>query len=160
MAGLERLRWLVWYINVCGLAPIRMEVDRKTKRFEHFVLSLCHPFTWWFVIVTIAQFGVFIWFGSVAAVALINSYGSLSFITFFTITLQCICNAIILFIPRLLLFYYKDLADSVEYVKKVDEILDQTGQWSCTSRRRIIGGICLTILFVRANSLPYENQLS
>ena len=148
MVGLERLRWLVWYINFCGMAPFRMEVDRKSKKFDRLTFSFCHPVTWWFVVVLISQITLFALMVKHSTVSFYQMIANESTLTICTLILQSISLSIIFVTPRMVPFYYKHLAKASAYIKKVDDIIGQTGNWPCTSERRIVIGFLLVIMAV------------
>ena len=60
MEGLEKLRPFVWFCQLGGFFPYRMEVDPVTKRFKRFTFSICHPATFWYFSLTLSQ-----WFSRV-----------------------------------------------------------------------------------------------
>ena len=71
-----------------------------------------------------------------------------STLTICTLILQSISLSIIFVTPRMVPFYYKHLAKASAYIKKVDDIIGQTGNWPCTSERRIVIGFLLVIMAV------------
>jgi len=148
MADLERLRWLVWFINFCGMAPFRLEVDRKSKKFDRLAFSFCHPVTWWFVVVLISQITMFALMAKTSTVSFYQLIANESTLTICTLVLQSISLSIIFVTPRMVPFYYKHLAKAFAYIKKVDDFIGQTGNWPCTSKRRILIGFIFVILIV------------
>jgi hypothetical protein len=148
MADLERLRWLVWFINVCGMAPFRLEVDRESRKFDRLAFSFCHPVTWWFVVVLILQITMFALMAKTSTVSFYQLIANESTLTICTLVLQAISLSIIFVTPRMVPFYYKHLTKAFAYIKKVDDIIGQTGNWPCTSKRRILVGFIFVILIV------------
>ena len=71
-----------------------------------------------------------------------------STLTICTLILQSISLSIIFVTPRMVPFYYKHLAKASAYIKKVDDIIGQAGNWPCTSERRIVIGFLLVIMAV------------
>ena len=149
MAGLESFRWMMWYMNICGMTPLRMEVNHKTKKFERVSFSYCSISTWWFFTLIIIQLVLSVLIGSKVAIAFFHFLTNVPPLTIFTLTLQFVSSGIILNTPRLILLYYNKLAECANYQKKFDNIIDQFGQWPCTSKLRTVFGIFVVILSVR-----------
>jgi hypothetical protein len=158
MVGLERLRWLVWYNNINGLMPIRMEVNRTTKKFECLVWSYGHPITWWFICLAVVQIALMIWttmkFVSYYPTMLAND----SSVTIFSVALLSVSYIIGYCSPRLILLHFKNLAEATTYMRKFDDCIVQYGQWSCTSKKRIVGGLFLISISVSRTKLMLLKQ--
>ena len=148
MAGLERLRWLVWYNNINGLMPIRMEVNRTTKKFERLVWSCGHPITWWYFLVAIVQTVLLIWLRMVFAHHSSAIFANDSSVTIFSVVLLTFGYTGSYCSPRLIILQYKNLAEATNYIRKVDQVIAQFGQWPCTSKVRITAGLFIIFLSV------------
>ena len=55
MDKLTNLRPFVWFCQLIGFIPFRMEVDSETKKFQRFSFSFRHPLTWWFSITKLSN---------------------------------------------------------------------------------------------------------
>ena len=55
MDKLTNLRPFVWFCQLIGFIPFRMELDSETKKFQRFSFSLRHPLTWWFTITKLSN---------------------------------------------------------------------------------------------------------
>ena len=148
MAGLEHSRWLVWYSNIFGLMPIRMEVDAKTGKFQKLYCSWGHPATWWFILLFIFRVAMEFWIicNSESVFNEVNTEQSLP--TKFTFILQFVTAIITLLTPLLILGFHKNLAKAWEYLKRFDSNIKPTRKWTCTSKRRIVCGVFLALLVV------------
>jgi hypothetical protein len=153
MAGLERLRWLVWYNNINGLVPIRMEVDRKTKKFDRLVWSCGHPVTWWFFLVAIGQTALLIWSRMVFLPHTSAIFAKESSLTIFSVVLLSFGYIGSYYFPRLIILQFKNLAEAANYIRKVDQVIAQFGQWPCTSKLRITVGFFIIFVSVSLTKL-------
>jgi hypothetical protein len=157
MAGLERLRWLVWYNNMNGLMPIRMEVNRTTKKFERLVWSYGHPVTWWFFLVATVQTVLLIWSKMVFVPHFSAIFTNDSALTIFSVVTLSFAYIGSYYSPRLIILQFKNLAEATTYIRKFDQVIAQFGQWPCTSNLRIIGGFFIIFLSVSQTKLIYLN---
>ena len=59
MSALEQMRPFFRLCQCVGFFPFRMEIDKRTKKFQQFSFSWRYPITWWFVTLILAQFFMF-----------------------------------------------------------------------------------------------------
>jgi hypothetical protein len=151
MAGLEHLRWLVWFCNVTGVLPFRMENDRKTKKFERFTFSWCHLVTWWFIMIVSFYSLTSVFFFKIFLDVYYSFADNQSKLTTFSMFLFMITNSVTHLCPRILIFQYRKLQKASDYVNKVDQLIGKVGKWPCTSKRRIIIGMLPIFITVRVD---------
>ena len=163
MAGLERLRWLVWFCNVTGVLPFRMEIDSKTKKFERFAFSWCHFVTWWFILIVSIYILIIVLFFKIFLDVYYSFTDNQSTLTTFSMFLFMITNSATHLCPRILIFQYRNLQKASDYIKKVDQLISKVGKWPCTSKRRIIIGmlpIFITVTLYFAYAFQFKNKLT
>ncbi len=158
MAGLERLRLLIQWGNVVGIQPFRMELGANTGSFQGFKFSWKHPWTCWFLFSCLLHTSCFIYLRFPSEYS--PNQEDLSIITkiaYFTIQYNYFVLALG---PYLLLFRWKNLATVVNNVRKFDQMVGPTGTQSCTTKRRIVIGITMTIVKVRISTFLIVRQSS
>lgn len=147
--GLERLNILFFFINLTGMLPSRMVVDRRTNRFKRFDNGWQHPITWWFIFILVAQLIWIPYFCTFQIDAL--SHYQESVVYLMVIILWQVSYTLVKLSPLLLIFRIGKLKEALVTLAKVDQELQKIRALEnkpCTSRLRTIIGILLTIFVV------------
>lgn len=146
--GLERLNILFTFVNVSGLLPSRIVLDKKTSRFKRLDTHWRQPTTWWFLIILISQL---IWTPT-SAILYVSSLVSTNkeyIIYLLVISLWQVSHCLAKLIPHLSIFRFGKFKTVLEIISSVDRKLKQFGVDNpCSSRKRTIIGFGITSIWV------------
>ena len=142
MEGLEKLRPFIWFCQLCGFFPYRMEVDPVTKRFKRFTFSICHPVTFWYFFVNLAPFVPISIYSSSEKIK--EDAVEMTPLQYCLIATQCIDLFVIwIFVYRLPL-----INKAVQLLQDVDESLKSISDRSFSITHRIYIGVAYTLISV------------
>ena len=136
-----RLQLLVQLCNLCGMFPFRMVLDNDTKQFKYFDHHWRHPANWWFLLLTIT-YPVFVFvFTYVGLTFIVHDAESVILQTAIGMYLSSLL--IIVSIPRLFMFRFRNFERALEILHRIDYILDKISPSSRVIRRFTIIGIAI-----------------
>ena len=145
--GMERLRLLFCYCNVVGLFPFRMVINKDTNEFKRFDNQWRHPSNWWFATLLIAQIVYIIW-TIYWQIFLFLSESKLPTIYLFIYTLHLSDYVLMIAIPRIFLFHFRNLETALETLHQITRLLPKNSHTSCGINRRLVVGILASFLWV------------
>lgn len=135
-------------VNVTGMFPYRMILNKKTNRFKKFTCGWSHPATWWFATVAVLQI-VYTFLISFFQISLFSDF-NMSVVYLIIITFWQVSYNIVKLVPLLLLFHVQHLKTAFHAILKADRILQRIScKSSCSSRRRTVVGIIIALMMVR-----------
>lgn len=153
MAGLERLRFLIWWANAAGLLPFRMELDANTAKFRRFAFSWKHPLTWWLAVALVLRTAVSVSMRTAESSDDPAAMTTVAKVTVFALKVNYQADAFIFsVVPLMILLRWRNLAAAVKYVHKFDRMTAASaGHRPCRTKRRIAVGLVLIAAVVRCH---------
>ncbi len=146
--GLERLKLLSTLINLTGMMPFRMILDKKTNRFKRFDFGWRHPITWWCALSILTQ----LIYGPVIAtiqISMVLTKKNDPIIYMIIMSLWQVSYVLSRFVPFLLLFHAGHLKLAFNSLAKVDLALQNIPHRLCFSRRYTLTGFAISVILVR-----------
>ena len=147
MEGLEKLRPFVWFCQLCGFFPYRMEVDPVTKRFKRFTFSIWHPVTFWYFILALFKLGfnsLFL-FNEEVRNFYYKYFARISTIQLIALTTEFF-DAITIYV---IVYRSSLINEAFEFLQQVDELLKSIPNRSFNVTPRIYIGLAYTLILVR-----------
>ena len=147
MSALEELRPFFRFCQLVGFLPFRMEIDKRTRRFQQFSFSWRNPITWWCVALSLIQL-ILCYF------TLSPTLGDPELIKLPTIiNISLSISGIIYFLVELSSRYwlaarFSALRNAIQLMRQVEQNLEEHPDCKCTIKRRMIVGLVSTFLFV------------
>ena len=156
MDKLTNLRPFVWFCQLIGFIPFRMEMDSETKKFKRFSFSFRHPFTWWFFITKFICFVSFCMMFSISQkfFSQLNAeWGSKKGICFMTtIIFLCLINVVM----QLGMFRCSRLGKAIELIVRAEETFKSVSKMAdrknTVTQRTFFG-----LLFIFSKVKPVAN---
>lgn len=156
--GLERLTILFIFLNVSGVLPIRIVLDKRNEKLKRFDYHWRQPASWWFLIVFII---LLLWIPTITTFSVMNivSKTDENVIYSLSLVLSYVSQSLAKFGPLLLIFQLGKFKTAFETLDSVDQKLKQLGvDKPCSSRKRTVIGFGFAFLWV-SNNTPSFLQL-
>ena len=148
MSALEQMRPFFRLCQCVGFFPFRMEIDKRTRKFQQFSFSWRYPITWWFVTLVLAQFFTFFVMVKMndASISLkkdlpITISISLTGSTFFSIIL---INSARFWVTLRL----KTLQQVIQQLQIIEKSLREHSDYQCNIKLRTVIGCICTLIWV------------
>ena len=167
MGGLENLRLFIWFSQLCGFIPFRMQINAETKKFERFLFSFRHPLTWWFLFLkTVSLSGlVLLIYPFVMKSKGPNHEKEDTFLKKICSKFADVAQFAVSFSCQLVMFRSSHLGKAVELIVKADEQMESVSNTAVHKDgiiRRTLSGIFLAVASVkwmnRLFALWYSNN--
>ena len=156
MDKLTNLRPFVWFCQLIGFIPFRMEVDSETKKFQRFSFSFRHPLMLWFAVSRILIFVSFFitFYVVILYFPLFNSeWSSRKGFSYITVM---IFQSVVSLMIQLTLIRCSRLRKAVELIVKADGTLKSISNMvehkNTVTQRTFFG---LLLIFIKVK--PVEN---
>ena len=153
--GLERLNILFIFLNVSGVLPIRIVLDKRNEKLKRFDYNWRQPASWWFLIVYIS---LLLWIPTITTFSVMNIVSKTqtkeNVVYSLSIILSYVSQSLAKFGPLLLIFRLGKFRTAFEILDNVDQQLKQLGvNKPCSSRKRTVIGFGFAFLWV-SNKTP------
>ena len=154
MSALEQMRPFFRFCQFVGFFPFRMEINRRTGKFNQFSFSWRNSVTLWYLTLTFSQF---ITFGTMLNTTLLHSTLQSTKLPI-TVTMSLVVSAI--FYSLLILsarfwmtVYFTALRQAIQQMQRVEQSLREyqsIPDCRCTVKIRIFFGLILSLVWVGA----------
>ena len=155
MEGLAKLRPFVWFCQIVGFFPFRMETDLQSGKLKRFTFSFCHPVTWWYIMIqSLCWINLaFLFFYDSKHQDLVEFIQKQDSRFMISYTIQAILGIIYFFYSRFIVYPLSCFGKTIELATKVDKNLEcllKKSVYKDSVTLRIYIGIAISLSVVRS----------
>ncbi len=147
MSALEQIRPFFRFCQCVGFFPFRMEINRRTRRFQQFSFSWRFPITWWFV--ELALLHLIVYYFVYTTILASSEVNALPLIIYGALTTAGAIYILVLLTSRYwVTFRLSALCRAIELVHQIEKHLKEHPDCKCTIKRRIAVGLICSVFWV------------
>lgn len=147
MSAIEQMRPFFRFCQAVGFFPFRMEIDKRTRKFQELSFSWRYPITWWFSALTLIQ--LFTSYFTMSPVLKDQELNKLPTTIHVSVSTSGVIYFLVVLSSRFwITLRFPTLRNALRRMQQVEQSIEEHPDCRCTIKRRMIVGFICIFLWV------------